>query len=67
MPGTDIAGIDFAALAASFGCPGSAVERPEELPAALDRVLSLGPDEGPALLRIRVPADGSPLYEPWAR
>ncbi|MFJ2211722.1 benzoylformate decarboxylase [Streptomyces sp. NPDC101062] len=67
VPGTDIAGIDFAALAASFGCPGGAVERPEELPAALDRVLSLGPDEGPTLLRIRVPADDSPLYEPWAR
>ncbi|MFE3600935.1 benzoylformate decarboxylase [Streptomyces sp. NPDC059142] len=66
VPGTDISGIDFAALAASFGCPGSTVERPAELPGALDRVLSLGPDEGPALLRIRVPADDSPLYAPWA-
>ncbi|MEV7085307.1 benzoylformate decarboxylase [Streptomyces sp. NPDC093085] len=67
VPGTDIAGIDFAALAGAFGCPGASVETPEELPGALDRVLALSPDEGPALLRVRLPADDSPLYEPWAR
>ncbi|RDG36900.1 benzoylformate decarboxylase [Streptomyces corynorhini] len=67
VPGTDIGGIDFAALAASFGCPGREVERAEQLTAALDRSLGLGPDAGPELLRIRVPADDSPLYAPWAR
>ncbi|MEU1950065.1 thiamine pyrophosphate-dependent enzyme [Streptomyces sp. NPDC020125] len=67
VPGTEIDGIDFAALAGSFGCPADRVERPDDLPRALDRVLALGRDDGPLLLQIRVPADDSPAYEPWAR
>ncbi|WP_308295225.1 thiamine pyrophosphate-dependent enzyme [Streptomyces sp. PSAA01] len=59
--------MDFAALAGSFGCPADRVERPDDLPKALDRALALGRDDGPLLLRIRVPADDSPAYEPWAR
>lgn len=64
VPGTDIGGVDFAGLAASFGCPGTRVERADELPAALDRALGLGRDEGPVLLHVRVPADDSPPYGP---
>ncbi|SED60139.1 benzoylformate decarboxylase [Streptomyces melanosporofaciens] len=67
VPGTEIVGIDFAALAGSFGCPADRVERPDDLPKALDRALALGRDDGPVLLQIRVPADDSPAYEPWAR
>ncbi|MBO3675841.1 benzoylformate decarboxylase [Streptomyces sp. NEAU-YJ-81] len=67
VPGTEIGGIDFAALAGAFGCPADLVERPDELPKALDRALALGRDDGPVLLQIRVPADDSPAYEPWAR
>ncbi|GAA2079260.1 benzoylformate decarboxylase [Streptomyces albiaxialis] len=62
VPGTAIGGIDFAALAASFGCPGRSVERAVELPGALDRALGLGPDEGPALLHVPVLADDTPPY-----
>ncbi|MDJ1133459.1 benzoylformate decarboxylase [Streptomyces iconiensis] len=62
VPGTDIGGIDFALLAASFGCPGELVEDPAALPAALDRALAPGDDEGPLLLHVRVPADDSPPY-----
>ncbi|MFG3256786.1 benzoylformate decarboxylase [Streptomyces sp. NPDC048172] len=62
VPGTAIGGIDFAALAASFGCPGSRVERAVELPGALDRVLGLGPEEGPVLLHVPVVADDTPPY-----
>ncbi|WP_221890381.1 benzoylformate decarboxylase, partial [Streptomyces sp. WAC05858] len=67
VPGTEIGGIDFAALAGSFGCPADRVERPDDLPKALDRAFALGRDDGPVLLQIRVPADDSPAYEPWAR
>lgn len=35
VPGTDITGLDFAALARSFGCPATRTEHPGELPAAL--------------------------------
>ncbi|WP_445518877.1 benzoylformate decarboxylase [Streptomyces sp. NEAU-174] len=67
VPGTDIGGIDFAALAGSFGCPAERVEHPDHLPKALERALALGRDDGPLLLQVRVPADDSPAYEPWAR
>jgi benzoylformate decarboxylase len=67
VPGTEIGGIDFAALAASFGCPGTRVETPGELPEALDRALGLGRNEGPTLLHVLVPSTDSPMYEPWAR
>ncbi|WP_407698764.1 benzoylformate decarboxylase [Streptomyces acidicola] len=67
VPGTDITGIDFAALAASFGCPSAYAERPGELPQALDHALHRGDDEGPFLLHLRVTGTEGALYEPWAR
>jgi benzoylformate decarboxylase len=68
VPGTEIGGVDFAALAESFGCEASYEERPEALPAALDRVLAgAGDDTGPHLLHLRVAATEGTLYEPWAR
>ncbi|MGJ5756093.1 benzoylformate decarboxylase [Streptomyces puniciscabiei] len=66
VPGTDITGIDFAALAESFGCPAARVEHPEELPAALDHALGRGDDRGPFLLHLRVAGSTGTLYEPWA-
>ncbi|MBX7552151.1 benzoylformate decarboxylase [Streptomyces sp. NPDC004232] len=66
VPGTDITGIDFAALAQSFGCPAARAEDPGELPAALDRALGRGDDAGPFLLHLRVTGSAGTLYEPWA-
>ncbi|TPQ16699.1 benzoylformate decarboxylase [Streptomyces sporangiiformans] len=54
VPGTDIGDVDFAALAAGFGCPAAHVEQPAELPAALDRALAHGDGDGPFLLHVRV-------------
>ncbi|WP_257004251.1 benzoylformate decarboxylase [Streptomyces sp. SA15] len=67
VPGTDIGGVDFTALAQSFGCQASYAERPEDLPAALARVLSADDDSGPHLLHLRVAATEGALYDPWAR
>ncbi|MEV1078226.1 benzoylformate decarboxylase [Streptomyces sp. NPDC050211] len=67
VPGTNIEGIDFAALAASFGCPASYAAHPDDLPAALDRALNAGDDAGPHLLHLRVADTEGALYEPWAR
>ncbi|MFJ9818588.1 benzoylformate decarboxylase [Streptomyces sp. NPDC101151] len=66
VPGTDIGGIDFAALAKSFGCPAARVEHPAGLPAALDHALGRGDDAGPFLLHLRVTGSAGTLYEPWA-
>ncbi|MFG3200755.1 benzoylformate decarboxylase [Streptomyces sp. NPDC048192] len=66
VPGTDITGIDFAALARSFGCPAARAEHPEELPAALDHALGGGDGTGPFLLHVRVAGSAGTLYEPWA-
>ncbi|MFH8773199.1 benzoylformate decarboxylase [Streptomyces sp. NPDC017958] len=66
VPGTDIGGIDFAALAESLGCPAARAEHPDELPAALDHALGRGDDAGPFLLRLRVAGGTGTLYEPWA-
>jgi benzoylformate decarboxylase len=66
VPGTDIGGIDFAALAGSFGCQGERVGSSGELPAALDRVLGLGDDDGPSLLHVTVDGAEGVRYEPWA-
>ncbi|WP_369394067.1 benzoylformate decarboxylase [Streptomyces sp. CG1] len=66
VPGTDITGIDFAALAESVGCPAARAERAEELPAALDHALGRGDDAGPFLLHLRVTGSAGTLYEPWA-
>jgi benzoylformate decarboxylase len=66
VPGTDITGIDFAALAQSFGCPAARAEDPGDLPAALDHALGLGDEAGPFLLHLRVTGSAGTLYEPWA-
>ncbi|MFF4399658.1 benzoylformate decarboxylase [Streptomyces sp. NPDC001480] len=68
VPGTDIGGVDFAALAASLGCPGAEVRHPAELPAALDRALAAGDEDGPYLLHVRVTPTEDALYtEPRGR
>ncbi|MGP3776315.1 benzoylformate decarboxylase [Streptomyces sp. SDT5-1] len=68
VPGTDIGGIDFAGLAASFGCPADRAERPDDLGKALDRAVSgLGDEDGPHLLHLKVAGTDGTLYEPWAR
>ncbi|WP_128374762.1 benzoylformate decarboxylase [Streptomyces cavernae] len=64
VPGTDLGGIDFAALARSLGCPGDRAERPEELPTALDQALERGDDDGPYLLHLRVTGTEDALYVP---
>jgi benzoylformate decarboxylase len=66
VPGTDITGIDFAALAESLGCPAARAEHPDELPAALDHALGRGDGSGPFLLHLRVAGSAGTLYEPWA-
>jgi benzoylformate decarboxylase len=67
VPGTDIDGVDFPGLAASFGCPADHADRPADLPAALDRALAAGDEDGPRLLHLRVAATGQALYsDPWA-
>ncbi|GHE06244.1 benzoylformate decarboxylase [Streptomyces alanosinicus] len=66
VPGTDITGIDFAALAESFGCPAARVEHAKELPTALEQALGRGDDAGPFLLHLRVTGSAGTLYEPWA-
>ncbi|MEU2711321.1 benzoylformate decarboxylase [Streptomyces sp. NPDC007205] len=66
VPGTDITGIDFVALAESFGCPAARAEHPEVLPAALDHALGRGDDTGPFLLHLPVTGSVGTLYEPWA-
>ncbi|MFF0458996.1 hypothetical protein [Streptomyces mexicanus] len=67
VPGTDITGIDFPALAAALGCPADHTADPAELPAALGRVLDVGDEDGPRLLHLRVAAGACALYpDPWA-
>ncbi|MFJ5678030.1 benzoylformate decarboxylase [Streptomyces sp. NPDC093097] len=66
VPGTDIGDIDFTGLAASLGCQADYADRPADLARALDRaVTSLGDDDGPHLLHLRVTGTEGVLYEPW--
>ena len=68
VPGTDIEGVDFVALARSFGCPATYVDDPAVLPETLDRTLHAPDEDGPHLLHLRVAAGKGALYtEPWAR
>ncbi|MFD8570335.1 benzoylformate decarboxylase [Streptomyces sp. NPDC059639] len=68
VPGTDISGIDFAALAASFGLTADHAAHPDDLDKALDRaVTALGDDDGPHLLHLHVAGSAGTLYAPWAR
>ncbi|WP_046731641.1 benzoylformate decarboxylase [Streptomyces humi] len=64
VPGTTVTGIDYAALAESFGCPAARAEHPGELPAALDHALGAGDDSGPFLLHVTVAGGAGTLYEP---
>ncbi|MFF0792601.1 benzoylformate decarboxylase [Streptomyces spiralis] len=67
VPGTDITGIDFPALAAALGCPADHATDPADLPAALDRVLDADDEDGPRLLHLRVAATEGAMYtDPWA-
>ncbi|MFF7981969.1 benzoylformate decarboxylase [Streptomyces sp. NPDC007901] len=66
VPGTEITGIDFTALAESFGCPAAHAEHPGELPAALDHALGRGDDSGPFLLHVAVTGGAGTLYAPRA-
>ncbi|HEU5471686.1 MAG TPA: benzoylformate decarboxylase [Actinophytocola sp.] len=59
MPGVELGGIDFVALAAGMGCATHYVEHPDELRAALAKALA---DDRPTLLHVRVDPDPHPLY-----
>jgi benzoylformate decarboxylase len=59
VPGTELGGIDFAALAGSLGCVSHHVEHPGELKAALAAALA---DDRPNLLHVRVDPDPKVLY-----
>jgi benzoylformate decarboxylase len=56
VPGTDLAGLDFPALARGFGVAAARVERAAELGPALARALA---HEGPFLLDVAVAAGGA--------
>ncbi|GAA4889468.1 benzoylformate decarboxylase [Saccharopolyspora cebuensis] len=60
LPGVELGGIDFAALATSLGCPATRVEHPEELSAALDQEFT--DRTGPSLLHVTVDAGQRYLY-----
>ncbi|GAA0511353.1 benzoylformate decarboxylase [Saccharopolyspora subtropica] len=60
LPGVELGGIDFVALATSLGCPAKLVERPEELDAALAEEFT--GRTGPTLLHVKVDPAQRPLY-----
>jgi len=51
--GTELEGCDYAMMARSLGVHGERIERPEDLPDALERAF----DRAPALLDVRVTRD----------
>jgi benzoylformate decarboxylase len=59
LPGVDLGGIDFTALAAGMGCATYRIEQPAELRDALTKALA---DERPTLLHVIVDPDPHPLY-----
>ncbi|MFM9372279.1 benzoylformate decarboxylase [Streptomyces sp. Da 82-17] len=61
VPGTDITGIDFPALATSFGCPSTEIETPERLRPELLRALEPA-GGGPVLVRVRVRRETGSAY-----
>ena len=61
VPGTDIRGIDFVAVAAGLGCPARRVEHSSELADALAQALN---SDGPSLVEIPVTAGTAPAYPP---
>ncbi|MBW8482479.1 benzoylformate decarboxylase [Actinomadura parmotrematis] len=64
MPGTDIRGIDFPAVAAGLGVPGAQVRSSADFGKALEEAAGT---DGPFLIEVAVARDESPAYEPWAR
>jgi benzoylformate decarboxylase len=59
VPGIDLPGLDFVALARGMGCPGLHVEDPASLPDALAAALR---QEGPMLVEVAVDAAIPTLY-----
>lgn len=59
VPGVDLGGIDFAALAASLGCVSHYVEKADELKSVLAAALA---DPRPNLLHVRVDPNPQELY-----
>lgn len=59
VPGTELGGIDFTALATGMGCAAYRIEQPAELPAALAKALAA---DGPTVLHVIVDPDPHPLY-----
>lgn len=59
VPGIDVPGIDFVALAQSLGCAATRVKRAADLPAALKASLSA---QGPHLVEVMVDASVPLLY-----
>ncbi|MFB9971250.1 thiamine pyrophosphate-dependent enzyme [Pseudoroseomonas cervicalis] len=59
VPGIELPGIDFVALAHSMGCPAQRVADPAQLDAALDAALA---SDGPALVEVLVDAAVPVLY-----
>jgi len=59
VPGIDLPGLDFVALARGMGCPGLRVDDPAQLPEALDAALG---HAGPMLVEVAVDAAIPTLY-----
>jgi len=59
VPGLDLGGIDFAGLAAGYGLPYRAVERPDDLAAALHE--SFAAAAGPSVVHVRIDPKAPPL------
>ncbi len=59
LPGTQLGGIEFSALAASMGCQGIAITEPAALAPALTAALA---DDRPTLVHVRVVPENSTIY-----
>jgi benzoylformate decarboxylase len=59
LPGVDLGGLDFTAIATGMGCAAHRVEHPGELRAALGKALA---QDHPSLLHVVVDPDPHPLY-----
>ena len=59
LPGTELGGIDFAALASSMGCQGMTISEPSGLAPGLTAALA---DPRPTLVHIKVAASDRTLY-----
>ncbi|WP_328612725.1 benzoylformate decarboxylase [Amycolatopsis sp. NBC_00355] len=59
LPGTQLGGIEFSALAASLGCQGIAITEPAALAPALTAALA---EDRPTLVHVRVAPENSAIY-----